>query len=288
MPVKLSDSSALEHAKRVLGVPAEVRPDDREFLAQQPRQIKTKAKDIWAEVAKQVSDHTVRAPKTPDREEPHVFDPWVDVFGQAHGEIDWDAEFQSNAFDRALGQGTNPLNDTGSDRPSHASGIRYGDEALEDEIGMWQGLGIEDSEGKKIGVRTGLLPGDRPIKRRRPNKKTWWIFCDEGGFLEQFLKAKYPRDDEKHRTGAARALYVLIEYYLRYREDKEICAIPPANEWAASFQNERAVKSFRQELVKAGVVMFGEDKNLDRPHERKYVKVKKFVAPKPGSFHGTY
>jgi hypothetical protein len=271
-------STALERAQKVLGVSAKPPLTDHEFLKQQPRQIKTKSKAVWDEVARQISDHTLRVPKTSDREEAHLFNPWVDIYGQKHGQIDWDAEFQSCAFDPKLGRGSSP------DVGDHWNNGLLPDDDLVEKNAI-QSMSIQQG-GKQIGIRRGSLEHDREIKMRRPTEKTWWIFCAEGHYLEKLLKEKYPRDDINNREKAARALFVLVQFYLRNRTDADIAA-PGSSEWMATFQDEKSVKRFRQELIKQGVEMFGVDKDFQRgPRERRFANAKRFVRPKVGGQHG--
>lgn len=195
----------------------------------------------WRARVKQPSDFTLSSPKDHCHTEPELFNPWIDVYGRRLGRIDFDCAFQSTAFDVGLGSGHNPLNaDGGSDRPSHAGGLNP---VHQKDKSLCQDLTVKNDDGQKIGVSIGLLPGEREIKRRRPTSTTWWIFKD--GYLSDFIFRKYPPSDEENRAPAARAAFVLLEYYLKNREDQDIAAFE-----GSSFNSAEEVKNLRQYLIR--------------------------------------
>lgn len=181
------------------------------------------------------SDNTLRVPKTPDREEPIAFDTWIDEFEQKHGEIDLDCAFQECAFDPHLGHGANPLEN--SELPSHAGAERP------DEYSPLQDLGLSPTSPQG----TGLLEGDRQIKRRRPGAKTWWIFNSE--LFKGFLQSKY---DPANPYEAEKAALVLHLYYYQNRDDEDI------HQETAWFEDVKKIKQYRQYLAKQGAQMFAD------------------------------
>jgi hypothetical protein len=209
------------------------------------------------------SNYTLRVPKTFDREEPVAFDIWFDRFNQKHGRIDLDCSFQECAFDPHLGRGRNPID---NDTPSHAGGERP------DEFSPLQDLGVNRDNGssrkKGAGFSTGLLQGERQIKRRRPTDKTWWIFSPD--LFREFIRSKYDPDDSHE---AEKAAFVLYRYYHQNREDEQIADVINAEGWraAAWFNGAKEVKQYRQFLVKQGAAQFADQKPVSTWHGRRSV-----------------
>lgn len=187
------------------------------------------------------SDHTLRVPKTADREEPVEFDVWFDQFGQRHGRIDLDCGFQEYAFDTHLG---------GAGKTERS--------AIMDSFGV----DIDAPTQERIGVRTGLLPGERERKSRRASATNWWIF--EAELLKEFLKEKWEGDGQAE---AEKAGYVLHLYYLQGRTDAEIAGDFAETEvdTPAFFQTDKDCKSYRQFIVRRGCQKFS---HLYTPTER--------------------
>jgi len=201
-----------------------------------------------------VSDHSLREPKTPDREEPIGFNEWWDSFGQRHAEIDLDCDFQTYQFDPRLG-GSKP--DDMKDRPSHAGGLNGVDEegnSIPGDAAIIAELQIE-RRGKKIGAQTGLLERERPVRLRRATDKTWWIF--ESDLLRDFLKTKFEKDVKRAESAAL----VIYHYYFRNRQDEEIF------DETSLFKDEKSLKNFRQRLVDEGTEIYPESL---RPLRRTY------------------
>jgi hypothetical protein len=185
-------------------------------------------------------DHALHVVKGPDRQAPIGFDPWWDNFGQRHAAIDIDNEFQSYAHDRRL-RGVAP---EGTDHlPQHAN----------PEASVMQDLGVDMKvdANKRTGVKLGVLPGEREVKCRRANDKTWWIF--ESDLLREFLRAKFSTGKRGPGRAEAAAL-VLYHYYFRNRQDAEIF------EDTSLFKDEKSLKNFRQRLVAEGAAL-----HPDRP-----------------------
>jgi hypothetical protein len=178
------------------------------------------------------SDHTLRVPKTADREEPVEFDVWFDLFGQRHGRIDLDCAFQEHAFDSHLGGAGN------AERSAVLAGF---------------GVDIDAPTNERIGVRTGLLPGERERKPRRSSLTSWWIF--EAELLKEFLREKW---DEDGLHEAEKAAYVLHLYYLQSRTDAEIAGDfkEVDVDTPAFFQTDKDCKSYRQFVVRRGCQKF--------------------------------
>jgi hypothetical protein len=224
------------------------------------------AKLIPIEAAQGKSDHSLRVPKTPDREEPLAFDVWFDQFNQKHGRIDLDCSFQEYAFDPHLGQGANPIDN--DELPSHAAALRIEDE----DCSPRQDLGITSDGRKERGssFSTGLIEGDRQIKRRRSSDKTWWIF--DSVLFRDFIRLKY---DPEKRYEAEKAAYVLYHYYHLNREDEQIGSAEGVFEgWraAAWFNGAKEVKQYRQYLVKQGAEQFKDQKPESTWHGRRSVR----------------
>jgi hypothetical protein len=192
------------------------------------------------------SDHTLRIPKSPDREDPIAFDVWYDEFGQKHGQIDLDCSFQEYAFDPHLRGGTGP--------DGVKSFVREGASRSESaHILDTFGVDVDAPKNERIGIRTGLLPGERERKPRRATAESWWISDPE--LLKDFLKDKF---DDDGQTEAEKCAYVLHFYYLQSRSDAEI-----ADDFTeldldvpAFFQTAKDCKSYRQYVVRQGAKMF--------------------------------
>jgi len=195
---------------------------------------------------------TLRVPKTPDRQDPTPFDVWIDAFGQKHGAIDLDSRFQEYAFDPHLGHVASSGVD--SERPESGDGEV-------DECSPMQDLGIAfDRSGRKGSIKTGLLDGDREIKRRRPNGKSWWVF--DAKLIREFLRSKY---DPSNTHEAEKAAFVLHSYYYQNREDEDIWE---ENSW---FENIKKAKQYRQFIVRQGAERFQELKPESTWHGRKEI-----------------
>ncbi|MGB8800695.1 MAG: hypothetical protein WCC97_08410 [Candidatus Acidiferrales bacterium] len=195
----------------------------------------------------QKSDHTLRVPKTSDRTDPLAFEVWIDAFGQKHGQIDIDNCFQEHAFDAQLGRGVDPNVD--SERSSNRV-------TEEDVNSPTQDLGLPS--GTKI--ITGLLEGDRPLKRRRSTEKSWWVF--DGKLLREFIRPLY---NPKNMERAEKAIFVLYYYYFQNRTDEEI--------WdeRSFFRDVKSVKQYRRALVNKGAEMFKDQKPESTWHGRRGV-----------------
>jgi hypothetical protein len=178
------------------------------------------------------SDHTLRVPKSGDREDPIEFDAWFDQFDQRHGRIDLDCAFQDHAFDSHLGGAGN------AERSAVLASF---------------GVDIDAPTNERIGVRTGLLPGERERKPRRSSSTNWWIF--EAELLKEFLREKW---DEDGQAEAEKAAYVLHLYYLQSRTDAEIAGdFRETDPGVPSFfQTDRDCKSYRQFIVRRGSQRF--------------------------------
>jgi hypothetical protein len=202
------------------------------------------------------SDYTLRVPKSPDREDPIPFNVWFDVFGQKHGRIDLDCSFQECAFDPHLGHGANPLDN--GELPSHAGALRNDEfsSALQD-----LGLKPDQDSPEKASYATGLLEGDRQIKRRRIGERTWWVFDEK--FFREFIESKYDPNDAYQ---AAKAYVVLHDYYHLNRQDEEI--------WDDTgwFENVKKVKQYRQFLVRQGADLFKQHKPGSTWHGRRAIR----------------
>ena len=197
----------------------------------------------------QKSDRTLRVAKSPDRTDPVAFEVWIDGFGQKHGRIDVDNAFQEYAFDTQLGNGVNPLKN--SSVPSHAGALRPNDPSS-----PLQDLSLDPS----VKVTTGLLEGERPLKRRRADK-SWWIF--DGKLLREFLRPLY---NPKRMQRAEKAILILYRYYFQSRTDDEIF-----EEALYTFRDVKSVKEYRRAIVNRGAELFKDQKPESVWHGRRGV-----------------
>jgi len=198
------------------------------------------------------SDHTLRVPKSPDREDPVSFDVWFDDFGQRHGQIDLDCGFQEYPFDPHLKHGANP--------DGVETIVREGADTSERaHILDVFGVDIDAPKNERIGVRTGLLPGQREEKPRRATKETWWIFDLE--LFKDFVKEKW---DEDGIEEAEKCIWVLHSYYYRSRSDQEVFGEAEGDnltETPGFFPDVKSCKSYRQFVVRQGAKAFSHLKN---------------------------
>jgi len=202
--------------------------------------------------AEQPSDHGLRVPKTPDREDPIPFNVWFDEFGQKHGRIDLDCAFQDYAFDPHLSHGADCNVD--SERPGRFDG----DGDAEGNGSVLQDLSL----AADVKPCTGLLEGDRKVKRRRPTDKSWWIF--DQTLLKDFLRFK---EEARDRNEMAKAAFVLYSFYYQNREDQNILEGNPLLE----FDTVKQVKQYRQFLVRQGAERFKDQKPESTWHGRRAV-----------------
>jgi hypothetical protein len=212
-----------------------------------PLPVRANGRSLTLAIKVSSEDDTLRPPRL--NEEPRQFDPWVDVYGQHHAEVDLDCAFQQHAFDSYLGRGASPNVDSGDDAVQR----RGGDD---DPNSPYQDLGANSKS--KFKTRKGYLPGQRPVRPRRPTKRTWWILDME--FLRAFIGTlTNPRAvSKKKRLAACRAVFVLVEYYHRNQQDQEISVN------SKLFKTAKEVKQLRQYLVKEGLKIYGEREPLPR------------------------
>jgi hypothetical protein len=217
-------------------------------VVRKPLPVRANGRSLTLAIKISSEDDTLRSPRV--SEEPQQFDPWIDVYGQHHAEIDLDCAFQQHAFDSYLGRGTSPNVDSGDNRSSS-----YGDEDEQIEA-PHQDLGIDSKSPFRL--RQGVLTGQRPVRPRRPTRRTWWILDIK--FLREFIRTLINPDalTKKKRAAACRAVFVLVEYYHKNRQDQEIC------EDGKLFKSAKEVKQLRQYLVKKGLKLYGERKPLPR------------------------
>ena len=193
-------------------------------------------------------DHTLHVPKPPEKQTPIGFDPWWDAFGQRHAAIDMDCEFQPWAHDTALPgaipEGTDHLNNKANP-----------EKAVMQDLGV--DLTVEPK--KRTGIKFGLLPGEREVKRRRPTDKTWWIF--EADLLREFLRTKF-NAGKKGQAIAEKAALVIYHYYFRNRLDVEIFEEISRFKGRPQqlFVDKKSLKNFRQRLIAEGAEL-----HPDRP-----------------------
>jgi hypothetical protein len=201
------------------------------------------------------SDHTLREPQTADRKEPVAFNTWWDRFNQKHGQIDLDCSFQEYAFDPHLKRGYS-ADDIGSgSKTSHLTA---------EDARLYEVFRTDINAGKKAvtGFRTGVLPGGREHKLRRPNASSWWIFDSE--LLRDFIEFKF---DDSGEEDAQRTFFTLYWHYVLGMSDEEIAAqvwtedstderpgrVPDE---AYYFSDAKECKSYRQYVVRQGAKRF--------------------------------